>query len=190
MPIPPPRLETARLHIRPITATDLNDLMSVNGDPAVTRHLPYATWSSLDDAAAWLKRMEALQSAGTGTQLVVQDLKSNLVVGTVLLFKLDEGSSRVELGYALGRMHWRQGLMQEALSAVMGYCFSMAGIRRIEAEVNPDNTASNRLLVALGFTLEGRARQRWVAKGVAYDTHLYGILAPEWLAEPTRGEAV
>jgi hypothetical protein len=50
----------------------------------------------------------------------------------------------------------------------------------IEAEVNPENTSSNKLLSALRFTLEGRARKRWVAKGVAYDTNLYGLLAPEW----------
>ena len=34
---------------------------------------------------------------------------------TALRFKYDEGSQRVELGYVLGRSHWRQGYAAEAL---------------------------------------------------------------------------
>ena len=49
----------------------------------------------------------------------------------------------------------------------------------IEAEVNPANLASCALLRRVGFTLEGTLRQRWVAKGQAYDTHLFGWLATD-----------
>lgn len=181
MPLSAPDLDTPRLRIREVTDADLPDLMAVNGDPDVTRFLPYATWSTPEDGISWLNRMRALQTAGTALQLVVQDKGDGQAIGTVLLFKLDEPSARVELGYALARAHWGQGLMNEALCAVIGHCFGAAGIRRIEAEVKPENTASCRLLAALGFVLEGRARQRWVTKGQAYDTDLYGLLAPEWV---------
>ena len=42
--------------------------------------------------------------------------------------------------------------------------------------------ASCALLQSLGFTLEGRLRQRWVTKGQADDTNFYGCLAQEWPA--------
>jgi RimJ/RimL family protein N-acetyltransferase len=61
------------------------------------------------------------------------------------------------------------------------------GMRRIEAEVNPDNLASCALLAQVGFTLEGRLRKRWVAKGSAHDTNLYGCLAEDW---PVRHDTV
>ena len=70
--------------------------------------------------------------------------------------------------------------MREALEAICSHVFSAMAIRRIEAEVNPANVASDRLLQSIGFTLEGTLRQRWVAKGAAYDTHVYGCLATEW----------
>ena len=55
------------------------------------------------------------------------------------------------------------------------------GLRRLEAEVNPANSASVKVLRALGFTQEGCLRKRWVAKGNApYDTHFFGLLAEEW----------
>ena len=173
-------LVTPRLVLRPVHRDDLPDLLEVNGDPEVTRFLPYPAWKSLDDGAAWLDRMNALASTGTGQQLVVVCTADGKVIGTVLLFRFDEGSSRLELGYVLGRKHWRQGLMREALVAVCGHAFSALGIRRIEAEVNPANVASGAILRSVGFTREGRLRERWVSRGEAYDTDFYGLLASDW----------
>ena len=47
------------------------------------------------------------------------------------------------------------------------------------ANENPENLASNQLLLRLGFTLEGVLRKRWLAKGNAYDTNIYGLLRDE-----------
>ena len=177
-------IETPRLSVRPIDAGDLADLHAVNGDPAVTRFLPYATWTCEDDAQSWFKRMQALTEAATGQQFVIELKTSRTVIGTILLFKHEPTSARAELGYALGRQHWRQGLMAEALRAFCTHAFRHAGLRRLEAEVNPTNAPSNELLQRLGFVREGLLRQRWVAKGVTYDTHFYGVLADEWLSGP------
>lgn len=174
-------IPSARLTLRPVAQADLAGLLEVNGDPEVTRFLPYATWQSLQDGQAWLSRMEALCASGTCQQLVLVRNADARVLGTMLLFKYDEGSSRLELGYALGRHYWRQGYMREALRAACAHAFG-AGIRRIEAEVNPANAASCGLLLGIGFTLEGRLRQRWVGRAGAYDTHIYGYLADEWRA--------
>ena len=174
------RLESDRLVIRPVVADDLDDLLEVNGDPEVTAFLPYATWLSPADGAAWLTRMQVLAASGAGHQLVAARKTDAKVIGTLLLFKYEETSQRVELGYVLGRAHWHRGYMQEAVAALCGLAFAGLGIRRIEAEVNPANLASCRLLERLGFVHEGRLRQRWVAKGVTYDTHVYGCLAHEW----------
>lgn len=180
------KVPSQRLTLRPVAEADLPDLLEINGDPEVTRFLPYATWQSLDDGAAWLRRMQTLGTTGTGQQLVVVRNEDTKVVGTVLLFKFDEGSARVELGYVLGRQYWKQGLMHEALKAVCAHAFTAMEIRRMEAEVNPMNFGSNALLQRVGFSLEGTMRQRWVAKGVAYDTNFYGYLAEDWQARGPR----
>jgi ribosomal-protein-alanine N-acetyltransferase len=183
MPCPPvTRLESDRLVIRPVVADDLDDLFEVNGDPGVTAYLPYPTWLAPADGAAWLARMQALAATGAGQQLVAARKSDAKVIGTLLLFKYEETSRRVELGYVLGRAHWRQGYMREAVAALCGLAFGALDIRRIEAEVNPANLASCRLLERLGFVHEGRLRQRWTAKGVTYDTDVYGCLADEWAA--------
>jgi [ribosomal protein S5]-alanine N-acetyltransferase len=174
------RVSGSRVVVRPVTPADIPDLLEVNGDEEVTRFLPYPTWLSLDDGFAWLGRMESLAQSGSAQQLVVERLADGKVLGGVLLFKHEPGSARVEIGYVFGRQHWRQGFALDALGAVCSHLFHEGGIRRIEAEVNPDNVASCALLQALGFTLEGRLRQRWVGKGRTYDTCIHGCLAHEW----------
>ncbi len=172
-------IETARLKLLPVDASHLEDLFEINGDDRVTKYLPYATWQSLVDGQSWLARMQALQAGGTGQQLVAMRKQDQKIVASLLLFKYDEGSSRLELGYVLGRQFWKQGLMHEAADAACAHAFSAMGIRRIEAEVNPANVASCKLLTKLGFTHEGTLRQRWVGKGAAYDTHVYGLLVDD-----------
>jgi RimJ/RimL family protein N-acetyltransferase len=181
MPFPPiASVATPRLTLRPVAPADLPDLLEINGDPEVTRHLPYATWRSPEDGAAWLERMRQLEATGTAQQLAAVHAADAKVVGTVLLFRFDVGSSRLELGYVLGRRYWRQGLMREALAATCSHAFGAMGIRRIEAEVNPANVPSASLLESIGFRREGRLRKRWVSRGEAYDTDFYGCLAEDW----------
>jgi RimJ/RimL family protein N-acetyltransferase len=166
--------------VRPVSGADLDDLHEINGDDAVTRFLPYQTWRNAEDGSAWLARMEALAASGSAQQLVIERNEDRKVVGTILLFKFDEGSARLELGYVVGRASWRQGYAFEALQATCGHAFHALGVRRIEAEVDPRNDASNALLLRLGFVREGLLRQRWVSKGAAVDTNIYGCLAHEW----------
>ena len=172
---------TARLIIRPVTKNDLVDLLDINGDDEVTGFLPYATWQSIKDGEAWLQRMEALSDTGTGRQLVIVRNNDSKVIGTILLFRYDEGSARVELGYVVGRAYWRQGYATEALMAACKHAFTQMDIRRIEAEVDPRNAASNAVMRSLGFAREGLLRKRWITKGEPTDTYIYGCLAGEWL---------
>jgi RimJ/RimL family protein N-acetyltransferase len=95
MPLQPiTQLLANRVAIRPVSGADLDDLFEINGDDAVTRFLPYATWRTAADASAWLERMEALAQAGGAQQLVVERNEDRKVIGTVLLFRFDEGSAR------------------------------------------------------------------------------------------------
>ena len=180
MPLtPPPSIESPRLLLRIVEDSDIPALLAINGDDEVTCFLPYETWQSLADGQAWFKRMSALGSAGSCLQFVIVEKTSGTVIGTCLIFRHEPASARAEIGYVLARVHWGKGLMREALSTLIAYAFDTCELRRLEAEVNPENLASNQLLLRLGFTLEGVLRKRWVAKGNAYDTNIYGLLRDE-----------
>ena len=173
-------LESARLLTRLVTEADLPSLLVVNGDDAVTRYLPYASWRGLEDARNWYARMSALQAAGAALQFAVLEKQSGAAIGSCLLFRHDEASARAELGYVLGRAHWGQGFMHEALRALVDCAFGELHLRRLEAEVDPRNTRSSLLLERLGFGAEGRLRERWLTKGEPTDVNVYGLLSREW----------
>jgi ribosomal-protein-alanine N-acetyltransferase len=177
--VAPARIESPRLLLRPLQHTDLPALLEVNSNAEVTALLPYATWGSLSDGEAWYDRMRKIEATGSALQFVVVSKSTELAIGTCLLFRLEEASGRAELGYALGREHWGQGLMREALVALLSAAFGSMGLRRIEAEVNTRNPASARLLATLGFTKEGLLRKRWVTKGRAEDVDMFGLLRGE-----------
>jgi len=185
--IAPAPIETERLTVRLVVDSDLPALMEVNSDDEVTALLPYAAWRSAVDAEAWLHRMRGIEATGLALQFVIVLKSAERAIGTCLLFRFEEASARAELGYALGRAHWGQGLMQEALAALLGSAFGTMGLRRLEAEVDTANGASTRLLQRLGFTKEGLLRQRWVTKGKAKDVEMYGLLRDEWLARAGHG---
>lgn len=180
----PPPIESARLHVRLVVESDLPALLEVNGDKEVTKFLPYATWSSMTDADAWYKRMSGIQATGLALQFVVAEKQTGTAVGTCLLFRFEEASARAELGFVLGRAHWGTGYMGEALAALIDYAFGSMALRRLEAEVDPRNVSSGRLLQRLGFTKEGLLRQRWADKGEVKDVEVYGLLRHEWSTEP------
>ncbi len=173
-------LESARLQIRLVTEADLPALLEVNGDDAVTRYLPYASWRGMDDARNWYARMSALQAAGAALQFAILERRSGTAIGSCLLFRFDESSARAELGYVLGRTHWGQGYMREALRTLIDCAFGELVLRRLEAEVDPRNARSVRVLTQLGFTAEGLLRERWLTRGEPCSVTAYGLLQREW----------
>lgn len=187
MPLSPDTtIATPRLIVRIIREADLPDLFEVNGDDAVTRFLPYATWRTPADGEAWFARMNGLQAKGDCWQFVLEHRELRRAIGTCLLFRHDEKHARAELGYALGRAHWGRGHMQEALGAFVDFVFAELKLARLEAEIDPRNEASARLLRRLGFVPEGWLRQRWQGKGERIDSALYGLLRGEGRAGVPR----
>lgn len=172
----PPPLQTARLTLRLVEESDLAALMSINGDDCVTRFLPYPTWRSPEDAQAWWARISPGLATGAALQFVVIDRSCGAVTGTCLLFNHDAGSARADIGYVTGRAYWGRGYTHEAVGALITHAFGACRLRRLEAQAHVDNTASHNLLRKLGFLHEGVLRERWVHKGSAYDTNIYGLL--------------
>lgn len=175
-------IETDRFIVRLVEAADLPALMRVNGDSEVTRFLPYEAWQTLADAEAWYERMNNLQLGGQTLQFVIVAKQTAVAIGTCLIFRLEEESARAELGYVLGRSYWGSGAMQEVLRALIRCAFRDLWLRRLEAEVDPRNIASHKLLINLGFTQEGLLRQRWFTKGEPTDVNIYGLLRDEWFS--------
>lgn len=100
---------------------------------------------------------------------------------TCTFWNFDPDFRYAEIGYELHRSYWRQGIVAEAVSAILTYGFTELGLHRIEAHVDAGNTPSRRLLLKLGFTFEGNLRQRYFFHDHFEDEHCFGLLQDEWL---------
>ena len=80
------------------------------------------------------------------------------------------------LGYAISERFWGQGLMTEALKAVLNYLLQDAGFNRVTARFVTANPASGRVMAKAGMSYEGTFRQAVLHKGQVKDFSVYGIL--------------
>lgn len=89
--------------------------------------------------------------------------------------------ARAEIGYVLSDESRRgQGLMKEALAAVIHYGFRSMNLKRIEGMTATDNWASIKLLANVGFSLEGRLREHYKVGEVMEDSLMFSLLEREY----------
>jgi ribosomal-protein-alanine N-acetyltransferase len=84
------------------------------------------------------------------------------------------------LGYYAFAPHQRQGLMTEGLALVIDDAFRRLRLHRLEANIQPGNAASLRLVRRLGFRREGYSRRYLAIRGRWRDHERWAILAEEW----------
>lgn len=100
-------------------------------------------------------------------------------IGTIG-FALDWEDRRADIGGAIGRDYWGQGIMVRAAAAIVSYGFEKLDLRRIQADIWAENTRSRRVVEKLGFALEGTRRQYSVVNGEPADFLMFAALQDEW----------
>lgn len=102
------------------------------------------------------------------------------LVGGVTLANVRRGVAQAgSVGYWIGERFARQGLMTDALTALIPYLFDDLKLHRIEAACIPTNVPSMRLLERCGFVREGFARRYLCINGVWQDHYLYARLVDD-----------
>ena len=101
------------------------------------------------------------------------------VLGDISVVEMDEAVNACEVGYVLSKDYWGQGLMTEALKAVLNYLLQDAGFNRVIARFVTANLASGRVMAKAGMSHEGTFRQAVFHKGQVKDFSVYGILTSD-----------
>ena len=176
-----PTIDANRIRLRFITEGDTDAFYAIYSHPEVMRY-----WSTppLADRQAAVNLIAKIQEDLNRRVILKWGIAlrtDNQLIGSLTLFNLDFNHRRAEIGYALGREHWGQGYMNEALQALLAYAFETLDLHRIEADIDPRNAASIKTVERLGFKREGYLRQRWQTNGEIQDAFFYGLLRHEWL---------
>lgn len=173
-------LRTARLTLRPLREDDAATLFRIFSDPEATRYWSSPPWSTVSDADAYIARDLKAMADGTYLRLGVERHSDGTLIGNCTLFNLVAQSRRAEVGYILERAAWGNGYMLEAVAALLDFGFTELDLNRVEADIDPRNIASAKLLERLGFKEEGYLPERWIVADEVSDTQFFGLLRRNW----------
>jgi len=176
-----PELETERLLLRRMHLADTGAVFSILSDPKVTRFYDDDPFTEPTQASeqieAWDHGFQQRRCIRWGIVRKVE----GAVIGSCGYYNFHGWHMRAAIGYELGSTYWRQGIMTEALGAIIDLGFRQLDLNRIEAVVMPDHVASVKLLEKLNFYHEGILRQyeQWAGKGFV-DVSMLSLLNRDW----------
>lgn len=175
-----PQIQTPRLLLRRLRLDDAEDMFVYASDPAVTATVTFETHLSIDDSLEFISQTLDGYERGERATWGIEHRQDQHLVGTVGYPTIRAGGYIGEAGYVLSRPYWRQGLMTEALGAVLDFGFRHMALRRIEATCRIDNIGSYRVMEKCGMQLDGILRDADYVKGRLISVRLYSILRRDY----------
>ena len=175
-----PSLETERLLLRALTVDDADDMFAYARDPQVARYVSWDVHPNTAFTRAYLRSVEEKYQKGPHYDWGVIYRETGHLIGTCGYVEVDTSNRRAEIGYALSRDFWGQGIITEAALEVIRYGFEELGLYRIEAICEVPNIGSARVMEKVGMRFEGIRRGFAVVKGLPRDMKSYAILLPDY----------
>ncbi|MCW3077023.1 MAG: ydaF 4 [Bacteroidetes bacterium] len=155
---PFPVLETERLLLKRIVASDAQDLFIIRSNKETMRFIPRPVAKTIEDALALIELIDAGIISNERINWGMHEKSANKLIGIVGYHHINTSNARAEVGYVLNADYHKKGLMQEALAKVLNYGFEVLKFNCIEAIVDPENVSSLRVMEKANFVKEGCLR--------------------------------
>lgn len=163
-------IRTRRLILRGARPADLADLHRLFSAPEAMRYWSHPAHTTVAETRQVLAGLCASSSL-TGLEFVLE--RAGRVIGKAGMWQMGE------IGYILHPDHWRQGLMSEALRAILPLAFARnPRLHVLIAEIDSRNAASARLLTGLGFTETHRVEKTHWLSGAWRDSTFWRLPRP------------
>jgi ribosomal-protein-alanine N-acetyltransferase len=182
MPKPKPHLEGPRVTLAPFRRRDMGEFIRLNRRSRSRFVHPPTT----------PKRFERYFTRGKLPdifRLAVRRNEDGVILGSIEVSQIYRGILQsAYLGYHIGTAFQGQGYMSEAMRLVLDFSFGPLKLHRVEANIQPTNTPSIRLVKRMGFRNEGTAVRYLKIDGAWRDHQRWAILAEEWRVQRRRGK--
>lgn len=175
---PFPVLSTGRLMMRQITQEDVNEIFFLRSDKRVLQFLGKDPATSIEEASFFIKKINELEKNNDGITWGIILKDEEKLVGTICYWNITKEHYRAEIGYALHPDRQGKGIMQEAISEIIKYGFTIMKLHSVEAKVDPNNASSIKLLERNNFIREGLFKEDYFYKGKFLDSAIYSLLTP------------
>jgi ribosomal-protein-alanine N-acetyltransferase len=169
-------LETERLLLRRVAVTDVPEIKALRGNPETMKFIPRPLVTTDEQALEHFKMIDEKIENNIGINWAIT-LKGNpKLIGIIGHYRIQPENHRCEIGYMILPEYNGQGITTEAIKAVLEYGFEDLNMHSIEAVIDPDNVASERVLQKNGFVKEAHILENELWDGKFWDTVIYSIL--------------
>jgi [ribosomal protein S5]-alanine N-acetyltransferase len=173
---PFPNLETERLYLRRIVREDANEIFELRSNKETMKYVPRPLAKTKDQALEHIALIESKIVNNEGINWAIT-LKGNLkLIGIIGHYKIKPENFRAEVGYMLLPEYHGKGIITEALKEVVKYGFEIMKLHSIEAIIDPENLASEKVLQKNGFIKEAHLKENEFYEGRFLDTVIYSLL--------------
>ena len=170
---PFPVLETGRLLLRNISAEDAEDIFILRTNEEAMKYINRPRLKTNDDAIELIKVMTNIAERIVWG-ITLKD--TNKIIGSIGYHRIEKDHYRAEIGYMLLPEYWNTGLMTEAITKVIEYGFNEMGLHSIEANINPGNAVSRKILQKFNFVKEAYFKENFFFEGKFLDSEIYSLL--------------
>jgi ribosomal-protein-alanine N-acetyltransferase len=170
---PDPPLTDGTVMLRRWEESDIGCVEEASRDPRIPEGTTVPAHFTVTEGLAWIERQWGRADNG-GLSLAIADAGSDDALGVVVLLFRKPGT--VEIGYWLIERARGRRLASHAVALVTRWALTDAGLARIEALVEPENIASQRVLESVGFRREGHLRSYLVFDKGRADALIYSLL--------------
>jgi ribosomal-protein-alanine N-acetyltransferase len=161
-------LNDGRFALRRWTEPDLACVRLASADPDITRGTTVPERFTPEGGIAFIHRQRSRATEGVGVSQAIVDTTSDRAIGLVII-SLRPQPSVGGLGYWIVPGERDRGAASAAVRLVTPWAFDALRLRRVEAWVDPQNLASQRVLLNAGFQQEGRLRNFLTTDGQTSD---------------------
>ncbi|KAK6915474.1 Protein of unknown function DUF1677, plant [Dillenia turbinata] len=172
-------MNTSRITLRPFKLTDVDDFLTWASDDQVIQ--PGLSWDTVATREEALNFIKDACIPHPWRRSICIDHRS---IGFISVFPgSDDGRSRADMGYAIAKKYWGQGITTMAVKMAVPLVFKdFPHLVRLQAYTTLENKASQRVLEKVGFVKEGILRKYKFLKGNIWDLAMYSLLSTDPLA--------
>jgi ribosomal-protein-alanine N-acetyltransferase len=173
---PFPNLETNRLLLRRLDQNDVNEVLALRSDPDIMKYIPRTLAKTKEDALQHIAMIEGKINNSEGINWAITLKGNTKLIGIIGHYQIKPEHYRAEVGYMLLPEFSGKGIITEALQKVIDYGFTTMQLHSIEAVIDPENSASERVLQKNGFVKEAHLKENGYFEGRFFDTVIYSLL--------------
>jgi ribosomal-protein-alanine N-acetyltransferase len=174
---PFPNLDSERLLYREFSQNDAEQIYELRSDPETMKFIPRPLMQSKDEALEHIAMVSELKSKKEAINWVITLKGDDTLIGMIGLFRIKHEHFRAELGYTLLPYYRNQGYISEAINTILSFSFRQLMFHSIEAVIDPQNLASEKVLLKNNFVKEGHFIENEYFDGKFIDSGVYSILA-------------